>query len=230
MNKISIVVATMWRFQPFIDFLKDIVEHPAVGEVIIINNAWKDTPTDSVLQHQKVRLYNFPENIYVNPAWNVGVAISAFDNLCILSDDVIFDLKLLTRIQAQLTQGKIFAVNVPFDTTVQIKGLIEFKKFHEGMQLYHYGCLIFMHKDDWVPIPSGLNISYGDCWMWDSMKAKYNENYVIEDLFFYTPSGATLAVIPDRDHIYGRETELVKSYWPFLMRQLEKEKDNKQEK
>lgn len=218
----SIIIPTMWKFKPFTSFLETLVLHPQVGEIILINNLASSTPEAPVLSHPKVKMHTFPQNIFVNPAWNFGVAVSQFDNLCILNDDVIFDPKVLDKVSDLLQPSKMFAVNLPpLGSNTPNLGSVRIRKFQEGQPLFHFGCLMFIHKNDWIPIPAGLNLYYGDNWMWDSMKARYDENYVIEDLFLYTPFNTTGATLPDREYLFQLESLFVERYWPLLMKSLE---------
>ena len=91
---ITVVVPTMWRYSPFLDLLKYILKVDVVTECIIINNDNTRTPTHPVLTNPKVKLVDFGKNIFVNPAWNYGVQHSSNNIVCILNDDLIFDLKL----------------------------------------------------------------------------------------------------------------------------------------
>jgi hypothetical protein len=205
----------MWKFPPFVSFLKDLVLHPAVGEIIIINNCVNETIASDILSHSKIKILDFKENIFVNPAWNIGVALSSFDNICLLSDDVIFDIKLLDRLTDQLTSGKMFVVNLPDSNTIT-RGTIEIKQYVDGDRIFHFGCLMFLHKSNWVPIPAGLNVYYGDSWLWDLIKNTTGENYVINDLFLYTPTNTTGQTIPDIATIYMKESLLVDALWKLL--------------
>lgn len=90
---ITVITPTMWVFEPFCDFLKYVVRLDCVGEVIVINNDQSKTPDHPVLSHEKIRLINCSENIYVNPAWNLGAELAQHETLCFLSDDVIVDLR-----------------------------------------------------------------------------------------------------------------------------------------
>ena len=67
----TFVIPTMWRYEPFVKFLTDLLDHDLVHEVIIINNDKPKTP--ELPDSPKLRLVDFGGNIYVNPSWNRGV-------------------------------------------------------------------------------------------------------------------------------------------------------------
>ena len=81
---ISIIVPTMWRYEPFLDFAQYLVRIDVVSELIIINNDNTKTPKHPVLNHPKVRMLDFGQNIFVNPAWNIGVQAAREDIVCTL--------------------------------------------------------------------------------------------------------------------------------------------------
>ena len=94
----------MWQYDQFCDNLSYILKLPVVDEIIIINNFIQETPDHPVLTHPKVRLINQEKNIFVNPAWNLGVKLARNDKLVFLSDDVIVDLKVFFKVDEFLTE------------------------------------------------------------------------------------------------------------------------------
>jgi len=208
----------MWRYKPFVPFLYQLADHWSVGEVIIFNNAIRDTPP--LNPHPKIKLINFPENIKVNPAWNYSVSQSQYENLFILNDDVIFDLGVLGMILEFLQQGRVIMANLAKSDDQSTLGHARLVKYQPGHRVHHMGCMMFIHRDDWYPIPAGLEINYGDSWIWDYMLAKYNENYLLENAFIDTPESVTTLL--DREHIYLRETELVRGMWDYYIKLLSK--------
>ena len=193
----SIVVPTMWRYEPFLNFVSDLIKLPSVGEVVIINNAVGHTPNHAVLSDPKVKLHNFNQNIFVNPAWNYGVAVSEHDQICIMNDDIIFDIKLFPLLDDLVTSGRCISVCPEHDSSRVITGDPRITPYYENMPMYHFGALMFVNKNDWIDIPSGLDISHGDNWIWESMICRFDQNYVIENLFYYTPGSVTNNTIPN---------------------------------
>lgn len=207
--KFTVVVPTMWKFPPFLKFLEDLVKREEVGEIIIVNNAFNDTPYAEILHNPKIAVHNFADNIGVNPAWNYGAYHAKFDKLCILSDDVIFDLKVFDKLTTFLTPGTFVCAGPErLESTTQIQGLIDFVHYVPGVDNWHYGCLMFINKQDWLHIPDQLKIYYGDTWLWETMLLRYNRNYVIRDMFFFTPQSVTCDFLPNRENISLYEASL----------------------
>jgi len=55
---------------------------PKINEIIIINNdpSYK-IPT--YFKHNKIKILTQKENIFVNPAWNLGVSVAKNENIII---------------------------------------------------------------------------------------------------------------------------------------------------
>lgn len=193
-SKFSIVIPTMWKYKPFTNFLKNLVQFPLVDEIIIINNDDSSTPSDPVLTHEKIKMVSFGKNIYVNPAWNYGVDRSKNNNICILNDDVIFDLKLFYHVEPILSTdvgviglcpGHAEHNQPPF-----VNGSINIQPW-AGEHTMGFGCLMFVHKESWVDIPDALKVYYGDNWIFDTSLWRRKTNYIITDLLHFTPYAQT---------------------------------------
>ena len=60
-----------------------------------------------------------------------------------------------------------------------------------GEHTYGFGCLFFIHKDNWKDIPEGLDLYYGDNFIFDLQLANGKQNFIITNLNFETPFAAT---------------------------------------
>ena len=197
-SKFSIVVPTMWKYAPFVNFLKDLVQFDMVGEIIIINNAIQETPDDTILSHPKIALYNCTKNIGVNPAWNLGVNYSKFEKICILNDDIQFDLKVFFHVEKYLNEQTgvigicpgIAEFNQPPVTTGSIS-IIPWT----GQHTFGFGCLMFVHKSWYCPIPTECKIYYGDNWIFDTCLVRGQTNYLITDALMMTPYASTTSTV-----------------------------------
>lgn len=218
-SKYSIVVPTMWRYTPFVAFLEDLVKFSLIDEIIIINNNSSITPTSPVFSNSKIKMLDFGENIYVNPAWNIGVKESRNKKICILNDDMIFDIKVFFHVDEILspTTGVIGIClgdanhnQPPFQT-----GSIKIKPW-EGEHTMGFGTLMFVHKDSWIDIPNDLKVYYGDNWIFDTALWQRRTNYLITDILYFTPHAQTSGTIVNNflekeSHIYRPALEA----WKF---------------
>jgi len=201
-DKFSVVIPTMWRHKPFPNFLKKLVEVDAVGEIIIINNDMEAQPDDEVLNHPKVILHNFKLNILVNPAWNYGVGMSLYDNLCILNDDVDFDLAAFDFLQTEMKPGRFIVYSQSHSNGSPSSPMGPMTLVKPTEQIYDIGTLMFIKRQDWVNIPAGLDFFHGDSWLWDTMKYRFDENYIIKNVRYSTPHQVTSSTITNKEFVY----------------------------
>ena len=212
-NRISIIVPTMWRFEPFLDFVEQLVELPCIGEVIIVNNDVPRTPQHKVLYHRKVEMYNFENNTFVNPAWNFAVSKSKYDKICILNDDLIVDLKVFNKVHNFMEPEMILGLNggvAEWGQTSITDGSILIEP-RMSQSCFGFGCMFFMFKKDWVNIPEGIDIAFGDTWAFDTMHYRYGKTYLISNTFYYTPFATTVKSVIDPvegKKIYEKEEQL----------------------
>ena len=87
-EKISIIIPTMWRSDKILKMLPIYEKCDLVKEVIIIDNDPKLTP--DLKPYSKILYYTNGENIYVNPAWNLGYTLSS-NQVILANDDIIIN-------------------------------------------------------------------------------------------------------------------------------------------
>lgn len=214
----------MWKYQPFWDLVENILKVDVVSEFFIIDNDTANKPDLEVLKHPKVKIVSFGKNIYCNPAWNCGALDSNSELLCFLSDDCIFDIKLLYKISTFLTKemGCVCLSEQKVENgLVQVKkGKIEFTPF-TGQSIWGYGVLFFMHKDNWIDIPPNILLAYGDNFMFDQCHYRGLQNYMIDDLFHYHAGAITSSVVGDSgknlEVNFNKETEEYNKIFPRIV-------------
>lgn len=192
-SKFTVVIPTMWRYEPFIGFLSSLEKCSEVDEIIIINNDVAKTP-DFYLDTRKTKVIDFDPQIYINPAWNLGVSLARNELICVANDDIEFDLEVFKVLQDKLEpKHGIFGLcpgkeefNQPVYTSTDIT-----VKPWEGEHTYGFGCLMFFHRQSWTPIPEDLKIYFGDNWVFDVPLIKGKQNFIITNLEHYTPYAVT---------------------------------------
>jgi FkbM family methyltransferase len=184
----SVVIPTMWRVNDqFLKFLNQLCGCEQVGEILLFDNDHQSAPSTG-LDHPKIKIFNIGKNIYVNPAWNLGVAESQFDRVCIVNDDVSFDLRLFEVLQDRVMDPNagVFGLfpGVPdFDQIPVTDGSIDILPW-TGQHTYGFGCLMFINKQYWTPIPDGLDIYFGDNFIFDLNLFQNKTNYLIANMNF----------------------------------------------
>lgn len=210
---ITYVVPTMWFYPPFLGFLRDLFDCPYVSEVIVINNNRDHTPQESWLAHPKMRMFAPDRNIGVNPAWNLGVAQATNDVICIANDDILFDFKLFQKVVPfarpehgiiGLSAGEEIHYQVPLTT-----GNIDIVPWpHQTSQTHSrfgFGCLFFINKHSWVPIPNELMIYYGDDWIIETQIIHQRMNFTINNCLHHGERATTCSRLSDISGILARE-------------------------
>ena len=88
-----------WRTRHFIQRLQQLDASDDVMEVVIIDNARDQRPELPVLS--KLKLVDKGQNLYVNPSWNLGVALAKSTAVCLCNDDVLMANNLLGFMRTQ---------------------------------------------------------------------------------------------------------------------------------
>ena len=151
----------MWYSDKIYENLRRLNDCDEVGEIILIDNNSSLKPTD-LPSYPKVKHLTQYENIYVNPAWNLGVRLSIYKYICISNDDIIFDTDIFQFIQPHLNEGiyGMSTANYYSEGKDEPYGIRKIEKRPWG-----WGCLFFLHKDNYLPIDERLKIACGDDWL-----------------------------------------------------------------
>lgn len=193
----TIVVPTMWKFKPFLNFLDTLLNYDLVGEVILINNNVGATPREvDDIDNPKLRRLDQETNIGVNPAWNLGTYSSNFPFVCILNDDVIFDLSVLAKLVPFLSDPNTGIMGLSpgepdFNQTKITTGGIDIVKWN-GQHTFGFGCLMFINRKNYIKIPEDMIYYYGDNFLFDTCLANRKTNYIIENIVHFTPYAQTV--------------------------------------
>jgi hypothetical protein len=191
----TVVVPTMWRYAHFINFLEELLQHDNVGEVILIDNDPSKTP-HTLPDSDKLRYITFGTNIFVNPAWNLGVENAAYDNVCILNDDMAFDLNVLEDLKPILQDPNTGVCGIipgieQYGQPPLTDGRYSIIPWSQDIHQFGFGCLMFVNKNNWTTIPDELKIYYGDYFIFDTFLARGKINYCIININHITPYAQT---------------------------------------
>jgi hypothetical protein len=210
-NMISVIIPTMWRFEPFIDFLRALTEVQVIGEIIVIDNDQTKTPSSAVLAHPKVRHVQPGRNMLVNPSWNWGAETATYETLCILNDDVVVDLRAFVKandfINDQMGVLGICPGYSDWGQPPTVNGAISIIP-HTDQHTLGFGTMMFIARSNWRTIPAGLDIYYGDNFIFDQCLGRGLRNYLMTDTWYYSPMATTTSTLPDQQIILDRETKI----------------------
>jgi hypothetical protein len=220
---ISYVVATMWRYEYFVDFLEELVNHHLIGEIIIIDNDPTRRPISNVFLNGKIKILTTGENTFVNPAWNWGVREAQYDKVAIANDDIIFDLRVFQKIYNYITPdvGSIGLSVLPNEMH-HVDGVIRVRDWNFDYNTFGFAMLMFVHKKSWEPIPEKLIAYFGDNFIFDNSLWNNRKIYLITDILYHSPYGQTGKDLPflkemfEKEKIFYAEVIRSKGYDPKI--------------
>jgi hypothetical protein len=156
---------------PLSKMLPILDNHSLIDEIIIINNDDAKCPEwFSSTKWNHVVEINCGRNIYVNPAWELGIRAAKNDKICLMNDDVWWDKSqpLLETLHDEVVpeKGCIGLDNSCYFTIVNNSEKIKVKDVkylrEEDSWMLGYGCLMFLNRKNFKPFPPNLSIYYGD--------------------------------------------------------------------
>ncbi len=212
----SVVIPTLQRSPDLWPLVQQCSAHPLVLEVLVINNAKAPLTWDS----PKVRVLQQAENIYVNPAWNLGALEARGDWLAIINDDVRFG-DAAFDVAARLLRTGLVGLVAPDEASYleDVRGRPTWRlQFEFNAKLGTFMCL---RRADYSPIPDELKIWGGDNWLfWSQLKP----NATIKNVQFVTDMGTTTSdpeFSASRSRESARATELLdlgphRRWWRLL--------------
>ena len=162
MDKYSVIIPTLWQSKRIHTLLRDLIESDSVGDIILIdNNREYDNHYSEPLP--RVQLVQPDQNIYVNPAWNLGVGLSKFDCIALANDDINFNTKIFRALNSEMLLKYGFIGMGAENYKMESEQLdLNLEIWDHEVSDWGWGCLIFFHKSDWINIPDALKIWYGD--------------------------------------------------------------------
>lgn len=167
----------MWRSNKTLKLLTDLQASKLVGEIILIDND-PNLINVKIESFDKIKYFPQTENIYVNPAWNLGVEKAKHSMLCICNDDINFNVDAyLQYVIRHEDQMGVFGSNYrPFgikkdDMLIELKTDLSKRAAIQGNG---FGMLMFLKKENWIPIPENIKIWFGDNWIIGSHAVAYS--------------------------------------------------------
>ena len=177
----SVIIPTLFKSEILYKTLFNLSNCEWVGEIILIDNSKNQKPFGLKKLNHLVQ----GDNIFVNPAWNLGVKNAKFDKICILNDDIFFDWDRLEEIEKLITSDIGFIglskdnYNVDKDMDLTFTRPNPDGKTQRGQRPEFWGTCIFFHKDNWDPIPENLRVWAGDDWLFYRSK---KQNLILNGL------------------------------------------------
>ena len=162
MVKYSVIIPTLWKSNRTHKLLSDLIKCQYVDEIILIDNAGKFFEYYEALD--KVKLVKVEENIYVNPAWNLGIKIAKNDLIALVNDDINFDTNIFGVIDENILNqfGIIGMGEGNYKEQIDETKGPYLDVWKPGVNDWGWGCMILLNKKNWIDIPEDIKIWYGD--------------------------------------------------------------------
>lgn len=197
----SVIIPTLWKSDRIYKLLEDLHGCQSVLEIILIDNSNEYfDKIDKVIP--KVRVVSTNNNMFVNPSWNLGVSLSKSSNIAILNDDINFNTDVFEFMKDHMDKGIIGQCCSNYDPID--RGLpyeIEKPSFRPS----GWGCMLFIKKENYIPIPSDLLIACGDDFLFDKVKGG---GYNVKNLRIDTKISTT-SLLPQ---FYDIQEDDIKNY------------------
>jgi hypothetical protein len=203
MVKYSVIIPTLWQSNRIHKLLRDLIKCQFVDEIILIDNAGKYFEYYEALD--KVKLVQVEENIYVNPAWNLGIKIAKNDLVALINDDINFDTNIFGAIDTNVldTFGIVGMGEGNYKEQVDESNGPYLDIWKPGVNDWGWGCFIMLNKKDWIDIPDNIKIWYGDNFIKDVNPAPKSclRNFKVETEMSTTSDGDEWNDRKKEDHI-----------------------------
>ncbi|MDC6464833.1 hypothetical protein PQZ39_00215 [bacterium] len=158
----------------------------------MVNNVPGHNPDLS--KYSKVKQLTPQKNLYVNPSWNLGIKQAENELVCLLSDDINFNVDVLFNFVFQTSNLLgVFGLNVHSD--FEIPYLTLGHNIGRG-----WGSALFLKKSNYTPVPPQLKIWYGDNWICNThFPYSYTIHYKVDAELEVSSSSTDLHPIIEQD-------------------------------
>jgi hypothetical protein len=155
---ISYIIPTLWKSKNIFKTIEGFktIDDP-LTELIIIDNAQKGFKNTN----DNIKYISPTRNYYDNPSWQLGINLSSNNNICLVNDDIIFDIK---RFHNFVLDNK--AEGITFHPQNRIKK--DNKKWELIYNNSPYrrpaggGQLIYFKKENYPGLPPNMKFWFGD--------------------------------------------------------------------
>ena len=191
MKSFAIIIPTMWCSPLLNQMLPVYCASQLVKEVIIIDNNPRMKPKD-LFSHPKIICLPQPHNIFVNPAWNLGVSYT--DQYPILANDDIqvSGLRILLEEIQKLFENKAFdLIGASVNNLGKWNGMVMPYNKSNGFPRRSFGCFMACRKYHYIP--EQLKVYSGDVFLFDNAQ----KVGIIGSGFIHSPVSTTIRQYPE---------------------------------
>lgn len=161
--------------------LEEVNSSRLVDEIILINNH----SSKYYNKFSKLRVIELGRNIYVNPAWNLGIKEAKNEYIAILNDDIFMPKEVFNTVHEFICKNNHCGLigldslnksNIENDNNC-LNIYSDINICQTDIRNFCWGCAIFGKKDNFYTIPDDLNIWYGDDYLFRQNILNNKTNY-----------------------------------------------------
>lgn len=167
----QVIIPTLWKPPGLVAALRHYLAAEGVERLILIDNA-PDLRPNGAPPPGTAKLLLLPQstNIYVNPAWNLGIEqVSDPDAIVlILNDDILLPHTVLRELAGHPWQPGDLLGLLPAGAAgaaFRLEPLAYNPQLSIGQQQPGFGSALAMQRATFRPIPKDLQIWFGDDWL-----------------------------------------------------------------
>jgi len=210
-KSVSVVIPTLWRSDCIIDLVNHLLNWNQLKELIIIDNDPNRRPQNECWKN--CTILEQKNNIFVNPAWNLGAATATGQFLAICNDDILFNPDDVSIAFKALRKNEIIGLH---RHSLLNPELVTSPSVVDGFNIgLGWGCLMLMHKKTFVPIPHTIKVWYGDNWPVHSIRQKSSLQIKVQGTLSVSASDEIFNPIKEED-----KQQYDRFIWSYLYRPL----------
>ena len=195
-------------------------------DILLIDNGAEE-PVKELLktyQQDNIKVLSLPENIYVNPAWNLIIEnflTSDCEYLIILNSDVIMQKDWIEILKSRwgIYPDEICLPRITDNIHILDNNISE--NIKEGTVVFGGtpGILITLNKKQAeiiYPIPNELKLWFGDLWIYTILRKRY-KTIIVPNLLAYHVGSTNMQALPNVSEIIEQD----KKTWETVKPQME---------
>lgn len=183
----SIIIPTMQKNVEILNkLIFELDNSSLVDEILIIDNSTKGFLSNS----KKVRVIVPKENLFVNPAWNLGVREAKNEIVGIFNDDILLPLNFIEEVNNFIQKTPDFGI-IGLDSTYMRNyekkdfetypnnSKLTFRPFKKTIYTEYFGSAFFIKKENYYEIPKNIKVWCGDNYLLKKNLDNHKTNYEI---------------------------------------------------
>lgn len=183
----SIIIPTMQKDVEILNkLIFELDNSNLVDEILIIDNSTKGFLSNS----KKVRVIVPKKNLFVNPAWNLGVREAKNEIVGIFNDDILLPLNFIEEVNNFIQKTPDFGI-IGLDSnymrnyekkdfeTYPNNSKLTFRPFKKTIYTEYFSSAFFIKKENYYEIPKNIKVWCGDNYLLKKNLDNNKTNYEI---------------------------------------------------